>query len=345
MRSRAPLFVFLLIAGSFVLPVVAHAAIPFFGPIIPPQSITGVQGSDVCAAGWGMLIMVINNIISFLLTLVIVFVAPLMIAYSGFLFVVNPVNSGGIAKAKSVLLNTIIGIVIAFAGWLVVDAIMAVLYHPTDASLAGKAWSQLITSGDLSKTTCIPLKESLSQSALQNTSGVSTGGLNSPSWTRIGTACDPAVVKAAAAAGGYTLTNVQANTFACIAKPESNCGAPQDPPNYNWNSAKSSPGSTAAGAFQVLLSSHADCYENSVCRSAAGVSSSLNCASGFSRGNPIPSKSAVVDQCLRAANDLDCSTSAAACVLQQAGGSFRDWQADVNSAVQTGCINTGNTGT
>lgn len=339
MRFRISLLALFFIASSLTLPLVAHAGIPFFGPIIPPQSITGVQGSDTCAAGWGMLIRVINNIISFLLTLVIVFVAPLMIAYSGFLFVVNPVNSGGIAKAKSVLLNTIIGIVIALAGWMIVDAIMAVLYHPTDASLAGKAWSQLITSGDLGP--CIPLAGSLSQSTLQNTAGVSTGGLNSPSWTRTGTACDPAVVKAAATAGGYTLTNVQANTFACIAKPESNCGAPQNPPNYNWNSAKSSPGSSAAGAFQVLLSSHSDCYENSVCRSAAGVSGSLNCASGFSGGNPIPSKSAVVDQCLRAANNLDCSTSAAACVLKQAGGSFKDWQADVNSAVQTGCINTG----
>jgi hypothetical protein len=139
MRSRT-FFTFLLVAGSLALPLVAYAGIPFFGPIVPVEV-------NKCAAGWGAVITVINNIISFLLTLVIVFVAPIMIAYSGFLFVVNPVSSGGIAKAKSILLNTIIGIVIAFAGWMIVDAIMAVLYHPTDASLAGKAWSQLITSG------------------------------------------------------------------------------------------------------------------------------------------------------------------------------------------------------
>ncbi|MDO8514765.1 MAG: hypothetical protein Q7S50_04430, partial [bacterium] len=99
MRSRATFFILLFVAGSLALPLAAHAGggIPFFGPIIP-------AAYNVCPASWGLLITVINNIIRFLLTLVIVFVAPLMIAYSGFLFVVNPMNSGGIAKAKSILL-------------------------------------------------------------------------------------------------------------------------------------------------------------------------------------------------------------------------------------------------
>lgn len=136
MRSRVSLFA-LLIIGSFAVPHLVHAAIPFFGPIIPPENPT-------CPLGWGSLINVINNIISLLITLAIVFVAPLMIAYSGFLFVVNPVNSAGIGEAKGILRNTVVGIVIALSGWLIVDAIMAVLYHPTDS--IGTTWSQLITS-------------------------------------------------------------------------------------------------------------------------------------------------------------------------------------------------------
>ncbi len=94
---------------------------------------------------------VINNIISLLLTLAIVFVAPLMIAWAGFLFVVNPVNAGGKEQAKKILTNTIVGIVIALAGWLIVDAIMAVLYKP-NASNGGTTltvWYNLVTgSGD-----------------------------------------------------------------------------------------------------------------------------------------------------------------------------------------------------
>lgn len=156
MRSRVPLFALLLVAGLFVLPAVTQAAaIPFFGPIIPQEG-----NQAVCAAGWGMLITVINNIIAFSITIAIVFIAPLMVAYAGFLFVVNPVNSEGIKKAKGVLLNTIVGIVIALAGWMIVAAIMATLYAGSEGSTRWGTWSQLITGS--SSGLCIPLAGSLS---------------------------------------------------------------------------------------------------------------------------------------------------------------------------------------
>lgn len=153
MRSRAPLFALLFTAGLFAFPLVASAAIPFFGPIIDGKIL-----DQTCPLGWGAVIVVINNLISFLLTIAIVFVAPIMIAYSGFLFVVNPVNAGGKEQAKKILTNTIVGIVIALAGWLIVDAIMAVLY---DKDKFGKTWSELITSG--TANICIPLAGSLRQ--------------------------------------------------------------------------------------------------------------------------------------------------------------------------------------
>ena len=157
MHSRRFLFVALLVAGSLALPFAAQAGgIPFFGPIVP-------DAINRCAAGWGMLITVINNIISFLITLAIVFVAPLMIAWSGFLFVVNPVNAGGKEQARKILTNTVVGIVIALAGWLIVDAIMAVLYNPSARSgeTVLTTWSNLVTSGGA--LPCIPLKASLNQ--------------------------------------------------------------------------------------------------------------------------------------------------------------------------------------
>ena len=45
-------------------------------------------------------------------------------------------------KARGIMLNTVIGIVIALAGWLIVAAIMSVLYHPSDSTWG--AWSSLI---------------------------------------------------------------------------------------------------------------------------------------------------------------------------------------------------------
>lgn len=136
MHSRIPLLAFLFAIVFLALPSAAYAGgIPFLGPIIP-------DAYKVCPASWGLLITVINNIISLAITLAIVFIAPIMIAYAGFLYVVNPVNPSGMSKAKGILQNTVIGIVVMLAAWLIVDAIMAVLYKPSDS---WGTWSSLIT--------------------------------------------------------------------------------------------------------------------------------------------------------------------------------------------------------
>lgn len=137
MRSRTLFFTLILLAASaFLLPHIAQAAaIPNFDPIVPKN----------CPAGWGMLVTVINNIITVLLSIMIVFVAPLMIAYAGFLFVVNPTNPGGKEKAKQILTNTIVGIIISLSAWMIVGAIMAALYHPESTKWG--TWQKLMTGG------------------------------------------------------------------------------------------------------------------------------------------------------------------------------------------------------
>lgn len=235
MRSRVPLLALLFAVGSFALPLAAHAAVPFFGPIIP-------SGNNLCPAGWGMLMIVINNIISLLLTLAIVFVAPIMIAYSGFLFVVNPVNPGGKEKAKGILLNTVVGIVIALAGWFIVDAVMAVLYNPGTPVAGGTlgVWSSLVTS---SGPQCLPQAGSLPTDTLNQAvlSGISANGgvitINgqpTSQCSRSNTACSPDALQAA----GFTLA--QANAMSCIAVTES---------SGNPNTPNSSTG--ACGTFQI----------------------------------------------------------------------------------------------
>lgn len=155
MRSRVHLFALLIVACSLALPLAAHAGgIPFFGPIIEKAWMQ-------CPLGWGALITVINNIISLLITLAIVFVAPLMIAWAGFLLVVSQGDSGKRTEARKILTNTIFGIVIALAGWMIVDAIMAVLYNanaPTKDGVLG-TWSDLIGSRGIPP--CIDLRGSV----------------------------------------------------------------------------------------------------------------------------------------------------------------------------------------
>ena len=172
-------------AGAIVLPLLAHAAgIPFFGPLFPPEA-------NQCAGGFGLLVSVVNNIISFLVTIAIVFVAPLMIAYAGFLFVVNSVNPAGKARAKQVLTNTIVGIVLSLAAWLIVNAIMAVLYNP---STFNTTWYNLISGNARS---CIPLAEGLNPVVPATTTP--------PTVTPL--AGDEATVRARLAAAGVSVNN------------------------------------------------------------------------------------------------------------------------------------------
>lgn len=130
-----------------VLIVIPHTAlansIPYFGPLIE-------SGWDRCPLSWAGVINVVNNLIVMTLTFAITILAPFMIAYAGFLMVTNPYSPSGISKAKSILTNTVMGIVIALAAWVIVDAVMAVLYRPGDAL---GAWSEIIKSGGLA--TCL----------------------------------------------------------------------------------------------------------------------------------------------------------------------------------------------
>ena len=328
MRAR---FIFgALVAVVSFMPLAAQAAFPFLGPIIPPEHAS-------CPAGWGMVIVVVNRIISFLLTFIIVFVAPLMIAWAGFLMVLSPTKAGDRSKAQTILWHMVIGVVIALAAYLIIALIMSVLYNKNAPDHKGGvlgAWEEIVV-GDGSKL-CIELKAA---SGTTPTPTVTPRLADVPLPPTGPGACDPAVVKTAAAKGAYPLTDAQANTLACIANPESTCGKNQQ--NYSWNKdTGNGKASTAFGAFQVTLSSNHRCFENRVCYQAAGVTGPLECYKGFnSKGFTTGGDPKIRAACMRAAADLTCNTVAAACVLQQNKGNFSPWTADKKKAVQQACIN------
>ena len=336
MRSRALLYS--LTGGSLLLilaPVVAHAAaIPFFGPIVPSPW-------NLCPGSWKGILVVINNVIDFGITIAIVLVAPLMIAYSGFLFVTNPVNPSGKNEAKSILWSTVIGIVIALASWLIVNAVMAVFYNGTFGP-----WSSLLygTGSD-----CLNVASSLQQAAPGANGGTGPGitgtGAGGGQSLSFGTgACDSATVQQAAQAGGYTISTSEANILACIAGPESSCGT-----NTNVAHQKNGTPTTATGAFQITFGAGTDqCHQLNIpaCSQAAGWSGNLNCSSVFTcsagqtQCQPRPGMEANAAACLTAARDLTCNTAAAACLVQADGG-YTAWTADSRSSAQAQCISNG----
>ncbi len=326
MRLRVGSLAAFFILGSLALPLAAHAGgIPFFGPIIPQ---TGEIAT--CPGNWSLLLTVVNNIMSFLLTMAIVFLAPIMIAVAGFQYVTSAGNPGGISKAHTMLTGTVVGIVVALAAWIMVDAIMAVLYNP---STVGSTWTSLIKGGG---PVCVPVASVLHQSVPgANVTGTDDSG--NAILTFGDGACDPAQLKAIIPG----LTTAEANTFACIAKPESACG--KRGKNYSWNVPnKQGLASTAYGAFQVLLSSNSAYFNSTVCQQAAGVTTSINCRAGFGAngftagGDPV-----ALETCLKAASNLSCNFSAAYKLYMSSGGGrkgYAHWTADGSHVAQQACI-------
>lgn len=176
--------------GAFSLPVLAFAKIPYFGAIVP-------DAINRCPAGFAALIVVVNNLVSFFITFAIIFVAPLMLGYAGFLLVVNPFNPSAKATARTLLSNVVIGVVVALGGYLIVDSLLAVLYNP---ATVGANWYELV-SGDGSQL-CLKQAgslENLNQGAGSNVTlqvtGVGSDGAKTISTGDYSTVYDPGVEK------------------------------------------------------------------------------------------------------------------------------------------------------
>ncbi|HEX2792636.1 MAG TPA: pilin [Candidatus Paceibacterota bacterium] len=312
------------------MPAAAAANLPILNPdfaIVP-------EACKACPCGFGGALQLVQNVVNAGVALAIV-VVVIVIAWAGITFMLTPTNPENRTKARQMLTNAVIGLVILLSAWLVVDSVMKLLYRAGEGKDGDfLPWNEILTGGD----TCIVENTNLKKlfngsvgdfftqkpgsGATGPEGGAGTGGVSVPSGNGVG-ACNSSKLQAAASQGGFTLSQSDARTFACIAQFESSCGTKVL--NYNWNK-----GSSAAGPFQVLLGDNAKYYETPACQAAAGVSGQLNCAAGFRNGNPIPG-SPIAQQCVKAASNLACSLSAAV-ALKNASGSFRPWTGNSDSS-------------
>lgn len=313
--ARVTRILIVLVISMLVSPEVTQAGIPFFGPIIP-------DAVNRCAAGWGGVMLVINNVISFALTLLIVFIAPLTIAYAGFLYVVNPMNPSGRSKANGILWNTVIGLVVALSAWIMVDALMAVLYRPDNP---GAVWSQLIGSGG--QNFCL-----IQSSALENLDqakpsqgvtgvtptgrGVYVDGKSAALCAGDSKVCSPAVLQAA----GFTPT--QAKVMSCIAMTENSGNAI----GCNGN---------ACGTFQIMLTVNP--LVGPACAKYNNNNPRLNCPAlckakdgGAVRNEPS------CQPCKQAAEDAACNAQAAHNLFTQSG--YGPWTTSSDNTKSAACI-------
>lgn len=333
------LWAFALVSLLFLCPAAAQAAgMPLLDPdwhIVPEANDYDKDCPVGAPLGFAGVMQLAQNLLNAGVSLGVI-ICVLVIAFAGVLWILTPTNPENHSQAKQILTNAVIGLIIILAAWLIVDFVMK-LFYDDDGGFG--PWNTILTGGDF----CL---EAMDISPLfvgdilaKPGEGTGTGGgVYGPATTGAGK-CSPGVIMSSALAGGYTLTQAQANTFSCIAKSESSCGA-----NISGATTVGGAPTTAHGMFQIVLGLNDTCHNLNipVCTSAARNAGwrgtgNLNCSSAFSGGRVKSGMEELARVCRAASTNLACNTSAAACLLKRRPD-FGDWTADPRSSKQKACI-------
>lgn len=116
---------------------IAVSALPFlfsfvlllniiFPGIVGAQGLVPCVGTDEC--GICDLVTLANNVMKILIVLGVV-VAALVFVNAGFLYLTSSTNPGNISRGHSLFTSALVGLVIILAAWLIIDAIMGVLFN------------------------------------------------------------------------------------------------------------------------------------------------------------------------------------------------------------------------
>ena len=74
-------------------------------------------------------------------------VAALLFVNAGVLYVMSSANPGNIAKAHKIFTSTLVGAVIIFASWLLINTVMSSLVDRGNSSFTG--WNNLLCTGNM----------------------------------------------------------------------------------------------------------------------------------------------------------------------------------------------------
>lgn len=134
------------VLANFSLPPFVYAAGDNTGGGTGMNDINGGNGLITCGKGeaggndcnFQKFYDLIASIWTFLLKYVLAPVATIAILFAGFKYVMAQGNPGEIQKAHDIFYYTVVGMLIAFAAWLVVNAILSALGVDTAFNFLGK---------------------------------------------------------------------------------------------------------------------------------------------------------------------------------------------------------------
>lgn len=143
MRILRVLLPLLVVGVMAITPVVASAA----GSIVQiiPEGCYCPGG----APDWGCALQVVQNLMNVAIAIgFMVFV--LAIVYAGLTFIASPVSAQGREMGKTILMNSVIGLVIMLCAWLLVDFVMKALYNPAASGVGVERlgpWNTILGQG------------------------------------------------------------------------------------------------------------------------------------------------------------------------------------------------------
>ncbi|MDD5721483.1 MAG: hypothetical protein PHT16_03515 [Candidatus Pacebacteria bacterium] len=97
--------------------------------IIPVVSLAGSTPLVQCDTNCGFkeFMDLINRVIHFILFDMVIPISAIMFVYAGFLFVTSGGSSGARTRANSVFTNTVLGLIIAVAAFLIIKTVLYIL--------------------------------------------------------------------------------------------------------------------------------------------------------------------------------------------------------------------------
>lgn len=202
-------------ATVMLVPLSVHAAeLPLFsqGWSLVPEACRD------CACGFAGVLAIVQNAMNAMISLGIV-VMTLIVAYAGITFMTASTNPEAKSKAKNMMINAVVGMLIVLSAWLIVDFVMKALYNP---NLAGWGpWNTIL--GDSDGKTCIEAKTLSPLFSGSITAAPATTGSSGGNYTAGGT-CTPQT-SGACAASNFSAFGTAASEASEICNAESHGNA------------------------------------------------------------------------------------------------------------------------
>lgn len=281
--------------------------------LVPCSGIDIVGGKPISTCQFCNLVELINNVMQWAVaTFTIIFAIVFIV--SGYRLVTSAGNTSVMESAKKMITNTIVGLLIVLASWLIIDFWMKSLLDTSYVEKFGP-WNQI---------KCVEQPEAEIVYVGSADDAIKVYGASSPSDIAEASKydagdCSTETLKS------MGMNDTQAQVFSCIARYESNC----------VNFAQSSV-SSARGIFQITRGWNDKCHNLNLssctaAASAAGWSGGdLNCSRAFGKGGRIISGQEVLaNYCNVAASNQKCNVDAALCLHQNGG--YGHWTGTASS--------------